>query len=57
MAGVQNKNAKIKKECLEIVAYLIDELQEELFTSKDVKAIVKEVDSHDKFTRSNAIDA
>lgn len=57
MSGVQNKNAKIKKECLEIVTHLIDELQEELFTPKDVKVIVKEVDSHDNFTRINAIDA
>jgi len=56
MNGVQNKNAKIKKECLEIAAILIDDIKEELFTSKDVKIIVNEVDSHDKFTRANALE-
>ena len=57
MAGVKSKNAKIKKEWLEIISELLDEIQEELYSPKDVKFIIKEVDSHDKNTRSNALEA
>jgi hypothetical protein len=39
------------------VTSLIEEMQQEVCTSKDLKAIIKEVDSHDKFTRSSALDA
>jgi len=34
----------------------LNELQEELFTGKDVRIIVKEIDSHDKNTRSKALE-
>jgi hypothetical protein len=35
----------------------VQDIQEEVFTSKDVKIIAKEVDSSDKFTRASALDA
>lgn len=57
MNGASGKNAKIKKEWLDIITSLIEEMQQELFDSKDIKAIIKEVDSKDKFTRSSALDA
>ena len=41
---------------MEIVASLIQNIQDEIFTSKDVKVIAKEVDSSDKFARASALD-
>ena len=35
----------------------MQDIQEEIFVSKDVKIIVKEVDSTDKYTRISALEA